>query len=85
MPAAAPSSRPLEEDRRGDLRSARRRDRDAMEAFEVLARSDLYNVYTVAPERKPLTLNPGPSLGGSSIDFVPHFSFADYGAQIGRA
>jgi putative intracellular protease/amidase len=58
---------------------------DAMEAFEVLARSDLYNVYTVAPERKPLTLNPGPSLGGSSINFVPHFSFADYDAQIGRA
>jgi transcriptional regulator GlxA family with amidase domain len=58
---------------------------DAMEAFEVLARSDLYNVYTVAPERKPLTLNPGPSLGGSSIDFVPHFSFAEYDAQIGRA
>src|ERR1051326_7998077 len=42
---------------------------DAMEAFEVLARSDLYNVYTVAPERKPLALNPGPTLGGSGIDF----------------
>jgi transcriptional regulator GlxA family with amidase domain len=58
---------------------------DAMEAFEVLARSDVYNVYTVAPERKPLSLNPGPTLGGSGIDFIPHFSFADYDAQIGRA
>jgi AraC family transcriptional activator FtrA len=58
---------------------------DAMEAYEVLARSDVYNVYTVAPERKPLSLNPGPTLGGSSIDFIPHFSFADYDAQIGRA
>ena len=58
---------------------------DAMEAYEVLARSDLYNVYTVAPEREPLSLNPGPALGGSGIDFIPHFSFADYAAQIGRA
>ena len=58
---------------------------DAMEAYEVLARSDVYNVYTVAPERKPLSLNPGPALGGSSIDFIPHFSFADYDQQIGRA
>jgi transcriptional regulator GlxA family with amidase domain len=58
---------------------------DAMEAFEVLARSDVYNVYTVAPERKPLSLNPGPTLGASGIDFIPHFSFADYDAQIGRA
>jgi len=58
---------------------------DAMEAYEVLARSDLYNVYTVAAERKPLSMNPGPTLGGSGIDFIPHYSFADYDAQIGRA
>jgi transcriptional regulator GlxA family with amidase domain len=58
---------------------------DAMEAFEVLARSDLYTVYTVAAERKPLSLNPGPTLGGSSIDFIPAFSFADYDARIGRS
>jgi len=58
---------------------------DAMEAYEVLARSDVYNVYTVAAERKPLSLNPGPMLGGSGIDFIPHFSFADYDHQIGRA
>jgi hypothetical protein len=58
---------------------------DAMEAYEVLARSDLYNVYTVAPERKPLSMNPGPTFGGSGIDFIPHYSFADYDAQIGRA
>jgi hypothetical protein len=51
---------------------------DAMEAYEVLARSDLYNLGTVAPESKPLSLNPGPALGGSGIDFTPHFSFADY-------
>jgi AraC family transcriptional regulator, transcriptional activator FtrA len=58
---------------------------DAMEAYEVLARSDIYNVYTVASEREPLSLNPGPTLGGSGIDFIPHFSFADYEAQIDRA
>jgi transcriptional regulator GlxA family with amidase domain len=58
---------------------------DAMEAFEVLARSGVYNVYTVAAERKPLSLNPGPTLGASGVDFIPHFSFADYDAQIGRA
>src|SRR5947209_5303357 len=58
---------------------------DAMEAYEVLARSDVFNVYVVAPERRPLSLNPGPMFGGSSIDFIPHFSFAEYDAQIGRA
>src|SRR5947209_479759 len=58
---------------------------DAMEAFEILARSDVFNVYVVAPERRPLSLNPGPMFGGSSIDFIPHFSFAEYDAQIGRA
>jgi transcriptional regulator GlxA family with amidase domain len=58
---------------------------DAMEAFEILARSDVFNVYVVAPERTPLSLNPGPMFGGSSLDFIPHFSFAEYDGQIGRA
>jgi transcriptional regulator GlxA family with amidase domain len=56
-----------------------------VERYEVLARSGIYNVYTVALERRPLSLNPGPALGGSGIDFIPHFSFAEYEQQIGRA
>jgi hypothetical protein len=58
---------------------------DAIEALEILARSDVFNVYVVAPGRTPLSLNPGPMFGGSSLDFIPHFSFAEYDAQIGRA
>ena len=58
---------------------------DTLEAYEILARSGVYNVYSIAPERTVLSLQPGASIGGSSLDFVPHFSFAEYDAQIGRA
>jgi putative intracellular protease/amidase len=58
---------------------------DTMEAYEILARSGVFNVYSVAPERTVLPLQPGASFGGSTLDFVPHFSFAEYEAQIGRA
>src|SRR5262249_2308981 len=58
---------------------------DTMDAFEILSRSGVYNVYSVAPQRAVLPLLPGPTLGGTSVDFVPHFSFAEYDALIGRA
>jgi transcriptional regulator GlxA family with amidase domain len=57
---------------------------DTLEAYEILARSGAFNVYSVAPERTALPLMPGIAFGASSLDFVPHFSFADYDAQIGR-
>jgi len=42
-------------------------------------------VYSIAPERTVLSLQPGASNGGSSLDFVPHFSYAEYDALIGTA
>jgi transcriptional regulator GlxA family with amidase domain len=57
---------------------------DTLEAYEILARSGVFNVYSLAPERTVLPLLPGPAPWGSSLDFVPHFSFAEYDAQIGR-
>jgi AraC family transcriptional activator FtrA len=58
---------------------------DTLEAYEILARSGVFNVYSVAPERTVLPLVPGaagPRGWPSSLDFVPHFSFAEYDAQI---
>jgi transcriptional regulator GlxA family with amidase domain len=59
---------------------------DTLEAYEILARSGVFTVYSVAPERTVLPLVPaaaGPQGGASSLDFVPHLSFAEYDAQIG--
>jgi transcriptional regulator GlxA family with amidase domain len=59
---------------------------DTLEAYEILARSGVFNVYSVAPERVVLPLVPGaasPRGWPSSLDFVPHFSFAEYDARIG--
>ena len=59
---------------------------DTLEAYEILARSGAFNVYAVAPARTILPLQPGAGRGAaSSLDFVPHFSFAEYDALIGRA
>ncbi|MBV9172261.1 MAG: DJ-1/PfpI family protein [Chloroflexi bacterium] len=58
---------------------------DTLEAYEILARSGVFNVYSVAPERTILPLPTGPTPWGNSIDFVPHFSFAEYDAQIGQS
>jgi AraC family transcriptional activator FtrA len=58
---------------------------DALPTFEVLARSGAFNVYIVAPQRKVLPF--GASLDGGTgtgLDFVPHFSYADYARQIGK-
>jgi transcriptional regulator GlxA family with amidase domain len=58
---------------------------DTLEAYEILARSGIFNVYSVAPERTVLPLRTGPTAWGNSIDFAPQFSFAEYDALIGRA
>jgi transcriptional regulator GlxA family with amidase domain len=56
---------------------------DALPTFEILARSRAFNVYIVAPERKVLPF--APSVGAETgLDFVPHFSFADYARAIGK-
>jgi AraC family transcriptional activator FtrA len=57
---------------------------DILEAYEILARSGAFNVYTVAPERTLLPLGSAIGIWGNSIDFVPHFSFAEYDTLIGR-
>jgi putative intracellular protease/amidase len=56
---------------------------DTLPPFEILARSGAFNVYSVAPERDVLPLGPGPVIGATSLDFVPHFSFKDYDRLIG--
>src|SRR5579864_6539455 len=56
---------------------------DTLPPFEILARSGAFNVYSVAPERAVLPLTPGPVIGATGLDFVPHFSFKDYDAVIG--
>ncbi|WP_409491974.1 DJ-1/PfpI family protein [Amycolatopsis sp. cmx-11-12] len=43
---------------------------DTLAPFEVLAASGAFNIYTVAPEARPVTLTGG-------LDLVPDFSFAD--------
>jgi transcriptional regulator GlxA family with amidase domain len=57
---------------------------DTLPNFEILARSGAFNVYIVAPERTVLRfMNSGPSLD-SGLDFIPHYSFAEYDATIGK-
>jgi transcriptional regulator GlxA family with amidase domain len=55
---------------------------DSLPTFEILARSGQFNVYSVAPERTVLPLVAS-TMKATSLDFVPHFSFAEYQAQIG--
>jgi transcriptional regulator GlxA family with amidase domain len=55
---------------------------DFLGPYEVLARSGAFNLYAVAPERRITHLfSSGPTLRG--VDFVPHYSFAEYDAAIG--
>jgi transcriptional regulator GlxA family with amidase domain len=57
---------------------------DALPTFEILARSKAFNVYIVAPERKVLPFVASNMNADTGLDFVPHFSFADYARQIGK-
>jgi putative intracellular protease/amidase len=55
---------------------------DFLAPYEVLARSGAFNLYAIAPERRITHLfSSGPILRG--VDFVPHYSFAEYDAAIG--
>jgi transcriptional regulator GlxA family with amidase domain len=55
---------------------------DVLAPYEVLAASGRFNVYTLAPRRRPLPLFPGsPELTG--VDFLPHHSFDSYAHQVG--
>ena len=56
---------------------------DTLPAFEILADSGAFNVYSVAPERTVLPLISG-SNKPTNLDFIPHFSFAEYESQIGH-
>ena len=56
---------------------------DTLPNFEILARSGAFNVYSVAPERTVLPLVTQ-AFRSTSLDFIPHFSYAEYESQIGR-
>ncbi len=51
---------------------------DALAPYDLLATTGAFNVYVVAPERRPL-----PLLGG--LDLVPDLSFAQLGERLGGA
>ncbi len=57
---------------------------DFLAPYEVLARSDAFNLYAVAPERRITHLFPGGTLV-RGVDVVPHYSFAEYDTAIGSA
>jgi putative intracellular protease/amidase len=56
---------------------------DTLPNFEILADSGAFNVYSVAPGRTVLPLV-SQSFKATSLDFIPHFSYAEYESQIGR-
>lgn len=51
---------------------------DVLAPYEVLAQTDAFNLYVIAPERRPVTL-----LGG--LDVVPDLSFAELDRLLGGA
>jgi AraC family transcriptional activator FtrA len=56
---------------------------DFLAPYEVIAASGAFNLYAVAPERRITPLFPGaPQLQG--VDFIPHYSFAEYDHVIGH-
>lgn len=57
---------------------------DLLAPYEVLATSEAFNVYVVAPERRLTPLIPQPHCCGT-LDIVPHYSFAEYDRVIGTA
>ena len=56
---------------------------DFVAPYEVLGRSGAYEVYALAPERKLLPMV-NANMKDTSLDFVPHYSFAEYDAIVGR-
>src|SRR5262245_37355865 len=52
---------------------------DLLGPYETLATSGRFNVYVVAPERTLAPLFPG------DLSLIPHYSFAEYDAELGGA
>ncbi len=52
---------------------------DFLAPYAVLARSGAFNLYAVAPERRITHL----FTSGRGVDFMPHYSFAEYDHEIG--
>ncbi|HMQ29119.1 MAG TPA: DJ-1/PfpI family protein [Chloroflexaceae bacterium] len=57
---------------------------DFLAPYEVLATSGAFNLYAVAPERRLTHLFPG-AQSQRGVDFVPHYSFAEYDRAFGAA
>jgi AraC family transcriptional regulator, transcriptional activator FtrA len=57
---------------------------DFLPPYEILASSGAFNVYALAPERKVLPLV-NSNMQATTLDFVPHYSFQEYAAAVGRA
>ncbi len=55
---------------------------DLLGPYEMLATSGAFNVYVIAPERKLTPLIPVPHCC-APLDFMPHYSFAEYDQLIG--
>ena len=55
---------------------------DFLPPYEILAASGAFNVYAVAPERTVSPISTSLHVP-SGLDFVPHFSFAEYDRLIG--
>lgn len=51
---------------------------DVLAPYEVLAATNRFNLYTVAPQRRPVPLTGG-------LDLVPDLTFADLAARLGGA
>jgi putative intracellular protease/amidase len=56
---------------------------DFLAPYEVIATSGAFNLYAVAPERRITPLFPGAQTM-QGVDFVPHYSLAEYDRAIGR-
>jgi AraC family transcriptional activator FtrA len=54
---------------------------DALGPYEMFSRAGAFNVYTVAPERRPTLLSPTLLAGGLRI--LPHYSLAELDALLG--
>jgi transcriptional regulator GlxA family with amidase domain len=50
---------------------------DVLAPYQVLAETQRFNVYTVAPQRRPVTLTGG-------LDLVPDLTFDELAARVGR-
>ncbi|MBI3968354.1 MAG: DJ-1/PfpI family protein [Chloroflexi bacterium] len=57
---------------------------DFLPPYEILARSGAFDVFVVAPERRLLPIV-NANMTPVGLDFLPHYSFAEYETAVGRA